>query len=416
MSSIPPIHVRGAEVVTPSGAISGSLVSKDGTLLHAGGAAPGPAKDALRLDAEGRTAFPGLINIHDHLVGTWSPKAGRGPYDNVYQWLGDYHDHPVRRERMLLPDPLVIRLGMYRNLLAGTTTVLDHYFRLADDHYADLPVRVVRDFGREWVMRSLVDPSAFPPWGEGLDKELRAAADGRLFVVHIAEGVDAAAKRELAELDRLQGLGKNTLLVHGVGFTEDDIRRVASAGSAVAWCPCSNHFLYGQTADVASLLQAGVTVCLGTDSTVTGAVNLLEELRYARKAYLQRYGRDLGAERLGAMATSVPGAVLAAEGRLGVLEPGARADFILVPSDASSPWERLLQSRPADIDLVVANGLPVLGDPRHESLFQAFPGAFTRVSIQGREKILTGNLPALLLEIRERLGFLKDLHFLPLDR
>ena len=39
-------------------------------------------------------------------------------------------------------------------------------------------------------------------------------------------------------------------------------------------------------------MDAGVNVTLGTDSTMTGGLNLLDEARAGRQAYRQMYGED----------------------------------------------------------------------------------------------------------------------------
>ncbi len=408
--------IRGADLVTPSDVIGRGRLAIAGGRIREAGAGDGTGDEAARVvDAEGLTAFPGLINAHDHLVGTWSPKAGNGPYRNVYEWLADYDRHEVRLERMKLDDRLPIRLGAFKNLLGGAATVLDHFQRLDDGVYENLPLRVERGFAREWVWRSVLYPDRYPPWGRGVKEEMAASGGEAPFVIHLSEGRDEECAGELRALDGAGGLKENTVLVHGLGFTDRDMDRIAEAGAKVVWCPRSNHFLYGETTDVLGLRKRGVPVALGTDSSVTGSAHLLEELRYARKTHLEKYGLDLPPRDLVAMVTSAPASLLMAETRLGALKPLFEADVLLVEGGASDPYERLLQAEPGGVDLLLVGGVPAFGAPRHEALFQDAGRPWTRVSVGGRDKLLTGDLPGEIREIRKKLGYEKRFPFLPLD-
>jgi cytosine/adenosine deaminase-related metal-dependent hydrolase len=213
------LHLRDLDLVLAGDRVErGHLVLENGLIRNVGEAPSSPAPDHT-VEGEGLTAFPGLINAHEHLVGTWSPRTGLGLHRNVYSWLDRYMVHPVRQERMNVPEPLIYRLGMYRNLLSGVTTVLDHFTRVEPSPVEGLPLRVLTDFGREWVLRSRTAPDRYPPWGEGIEREM-AATDGKVpFVIHIAEGVDEECRGELARLAEAGGLHGNTVLVQGKPWT-----------------------------------------------------------------------------------------------------------------------------------------------------------------------------------------------------
>jgi cytosine/adenosine deaminase-related metal-dependent hydrolase len=234
------------------------------------------------------------------------------------------------------------------------------------------------------------------------------------FVIHISEGVDEECRGELEALDALGALRSNTLLVHGVAFTPENVERVAEAGAKVAWCPFSNRFLYGKSVDVRALLDAGVEVSLGTDSTVSGSAHLLDELKFARRAYRESYGEEIEPRRLVAMVTTAAASALLQKDRLGALVPGAAPDLLLLEGAEGDPYERLVNAEPGDIDLLVCGARPVLGNPRHESLFLARGERVGRVVVQGREKLAAHDPAGLLREIREKVGGEKTFHFLPL--
>jgi cytosine/adenosine deaminase-related metal-dependent hydrolase len=392
-----------------------SLIIEGGRITEITGDADTLGKTPdLAFSFEGRTAFPGLINIHDHLVGTWYPKAGEGIFKNVYEWLAYYEKHPVRLERMGIPDVEIVALGGYRNLVSGVTTVMDHYFRLPPATYDGSPIRVITEFGREWVLRSHTHPAQWKSWGEGIETELAEAKGKTPFVIHIGEGTDDEVAGELGTLRTLGGLGPETILVHCVSFTEADIDAVKEAGAHMVWCPASNHFLYGETMDVAQALEKGVNISLGTDSTVTGSIHLLREMAYARKAYLERHSADIPPRRIVEMVTSNPARALGLKDQIGSIEKGKAADIVIVEDGGADPYETLLSVDPAGLDLVIHRGTPAYGLPRYRPLFEALTPSFTEVELWGQPRLVVGDPKALVRDIFDRLGYEKDLAFFPI--
>ncbi len=389
-----------------------SLLIEDGRISEIAG-----SSDTLRKTPEVGfsfkkcTALPGLINIHDHLIGTWAPKAGEGIYANVYQWLEYYERHPVRLERMGVPDVQVVALGGYRNLVSGVTSVVDHYFRLPKQTYEGSPIRVITAFGREWVIASATNPAEWTSWGEGISEEIAKTEGKAPFVIHISEGTDSTAKAELGKLVSLGGLKANTVLIHCIAFSREDIEAVRKVGAKIVWCPSSNHFLYGDTLDVRRALEAGVNVSLGTDSTVTGSENLLKEMRYARKAYLEKHSRDLDPEVLFRMVTMNPAKALMMDSMIGSIEKGKSADVLVIEDGGTNPYETLLTMDPPDLDLVVHRGTPAFGKPKYRGLFEKLSSKFTEIEIQGRRMLVTGDPEGLLRDIFAKLGYRKKFEF-----
>jgi len=70
----------------------------------------------------------------------------------------------------------------------------------------------------------------------------------------------------VAYLDRLGVLGPGLLAVHGVCLSQEEQHRLAQTGTPLCLCPRSNRWIGGELPDVLSLIEAGVTLCLGTDS------------------------------------------------------------------------------------------------------------------------------------------------------
>ncbi len=400
-------------VLTPLGLeAQRSIVIEDGRIAEITGASDTLGKSPdVAFPFRRCTALPGLINIHDHLVGTWAPKAGEGLYANIYQWLEYYERHPVRLERMSIPDVQIVALGGYRNLISGVTTVVDHYFRLPKQTYDGSPIRVVTSFGREWVLASATNPSRWNSWGEGISDEIAATEGKTPFIIHISEGIDDIARAELRKLNSLGAVKSNTVLVHCIGFSREDIEIVRKAGAKIVWCPSSNHFLYGDTLDASRALDSGINVSIGTDSTVTGSENLLREMQYAKKAFLEKHFKELEAETVFRMATINPAKALMMDSLIGTIEKGKSADIVIIEDQGQNPFEALLSMDSTDLDLVIHRGIPAFGKPKYRPLFERLSPHFTEVKIKGQARLIAGDPAALVRDIFRQLGYEKRLDF-----
>jgi cytosine/adenosine deaminase-related metal-dependent hydrolase len=86
----------------------------------------------LRLIFEEAIAFPGLINSHDHLDFNSFPELGNRIYNNYVEWGNDIHAHNKAIIDQVLKIPVNLRVawGVYKNLLTGITTVVNHGYPL----------------------------------------------------------------------------------------------------------------------------------------------------------------------------------------------------------------------------------------------------------------------------------------------
>jgi cytosine/adenosine deaminase-related metal-dependent hydrolase len=325
------------------------------------------------IDLQGGFVLPGLVNAHDHLeLNHYGRLKGRDRYENASDWIADMRprlsDDPAIR--CAKAHPLIERLfiGALKNLLAGVTTVAHH-----NPFYAELrrtmPIRVVRRYG--WAHSFLLETQPAGARGEpggDVAVRFRATPPDAPFVVHLAEGIDDEARGELAKLEALGCLKPNTVIIHGVAIDEGGWRRVARAGGGLVWCPASNAFLFGQTARVREMIagdgDARVIVALGTDSRVTGSLDLLDELRAAREALTAT------PDALLAMVTSDAGTLLR-QPRAGRLAVGAPADLVVIPPLAETPGAALLAARRRDVRFVAVAGRPLVGDAEFSSVFRA---------------------------------------------
>jgi cytosine/adenosine deaminase-related metal-dependent hydrolase len=415
---------QNATVVNPDGIAEGrTLVIERGKFARVErDVAVRRGSGTLFFDAANWLLFPALINLHDHLRGTWLPRCGNGPYENVYQWLRELHATPSlfapARERDCISMAHLYWLGTYKNLLSGVTTVVDHYVRLDRSFYAALPIRLITDFGREGVVRSINEPERWPSWGKGIVAEYRRCAGRRPFVIHVEEGVDEETGTELRRLERLGVLGPTSILIHGIGFDDEDIELVARRKCHMVWCPGTHEFLYGRTGNVAKWLERGINTTLGTDSSLTGGLNLLDEMRIAVRFYGQVFGRALALEDLYKMVTVNPARALMMRDKLGRIAPGYLGDLLILERRPdASPLETLVEAEPQDVVLLLQQGRPRYGDEPFASLFKAIPeqAGSARITVGGKPKRIVGNPVRLLRDIWKEIGRRYHPSFLPFD-
>jgi cytosine/adenosine deaminase-related metal-dependent hydrolase len=353
----------------------------------------GPPHDGDRIfDLDGRIVLPGLINAHDHLeLNHYGALKCRQKYENASDWICDL-DPLVRRDAAMVAKsrvPLRDRLfiGGLKNLLAGVTTVAHHnpVYRAFGRHF---PVNILRRFG--WAHSLQLERGAAgahgEPGGSIADRYAGTPPDAP-FIVHAAEGVDAAAADEIDALESRGCLRANTVLVHGVAVSTTRWRTLFARGVGLIWCPASNLFLFGQTVAVPPLLAApadSAAICLGTDSRLTGSRDLLGEVRVAEST-------GVDADALLRMVTSTAADVLRMPlcGRIAI---GSAADLVVLPAGGDSAGTVLARCERADLDLVVRDGTPVLGSQLLAPMFEAHRVATAPVVVDGHVKVVQSRL------------------------
>jgi cytosine/adenosine deaminase-related metal-dependent hydrolase len=144
---------------------------------------------------------------------------------------------------------------------------------------------------------------------------------------------NAPGKSTIEYFASLGVLEYGPLLVHCVRLSEGDISRVAYHRARVAHCPKSNAKLGHGIAPLRSMLEANVTVGLGTDSVASNnRCDMLEEARFCgllHRAAATNYEQP-SAEGLLKLATIEGARALLLDHEIGSLEPGKQADVIAV--------------------------------------------------------------------------------------
>ena len=368
---------------------------------------------AETIDCRGRVVMPGLVNAHTHAAMTLL----RGLADDLRLdvWLMGYM-MPVERE--FVSEEFVrlgTRLGCAEMIRSGITTFADMYYfeEAVAQATADAGMRALcgqtvlrfpapdaasyedglaraRDFIERWRNHPLIVPAPAPHAPYTCTPEiLRACAElAAEFDVplhtHLSETLleveDSRRANGMPVIPwvKKQGLfGAKVLAAHCVHVDEGEIRALKNAGAGVAHNPSSNLKLAAGVAPVAKMLELGLDVGIGTDGAASNNdLDMFEETRLA--ALLAKgIGGDpiaVPARQALAMATRLGAAALHMDRITGALQPGRRADLIVldlrplhnVPAfhrDPDGIYARIVYaSKSTDVIDVMCNGRWLMRD------------------------------------------------------
>ncbi len=351
----------------------GVVAIDSGEITAVGPASEIPTDPAARIiDARGGIILPGLINAHTHAAMT----LFRGIADDLplMTWL---NDHIFPAEATLDADRVRAgtRLACAEMIRSGTTCFCDMY--LFEGAVADaareagmraVVGEVLYDFPspsygpidkgfahtraliEQWADDPLVTIAVEPhsPYLCAPDLLREAAALARSYkvplVIHLSETAQEVetvrkshGRTPVGHLAHLGVLGPDLVAPHCVALTDDDIRLLRDADVKVVHNPESNMKLASGVAPVPRLLDAGVLVALGTDGpSSNNDLDLFAEMDTAAKLHKVTTldPTVLDATTVLKMATIDGARALGLDHRTGSLEPGKRADLIIVDTNA----------------------------------------------------------------------------------
>lgn len=409
--------LRGT-IITPDGVLKhGYVAIANGRIIGVSDTQPKLA-DAITLNTEG-IILPGFVDVHNHVpwnvLPRWTPSRR---YTNQPDWADDPEFRELRRPIDDLGASMFCDMnawGELRALVGGTTSIM-----------ATKPAPCIHG-----LVRNLDFNSGFYGTTE-LDRERVYNADGFRFpppsdvsgrtafvtaarflianpffdaiALHVAEGTDAYAEEQFTFLRSQALLTPKGVLIHGISLGADDFRSMASAGTALVWSPRSNLELYGATADVSAALDAGVEVVLAPDWALTGSSNMLDELKVASRWNRERLGGRLSDRQLVDMVTSVAAHVVGVDDEVGAIRPGLRADLLVIGGDHNDPLRAVIDADPADVRLVLIDGVPLYGERRFLERIWART-ELEEIVLPGGAKVLASPAAALgVAGIAARLG------------
>lgn len=330
--------------------------------------------DAIQLTFDNALVFPGLVNSHDHLDFNLFPQLGDKVYNNYTEWGKYIHENYKHEIAAVLKVPLTLRVswGIFKNLLCGVTTVVNHGEQLAIDNP---PINVEQ-------CHSIHSVQFEKRWKVKLNNPFKRRGP---VVIHVGEGSDESSNNEIDQLISWNIFKKKLIGVHGVAMSEDQAKKF----EALIWCPKSNYFLLNKTA-AADHLKKHTTILFGTDSTLTGNWNIWDHIRLARKTQMLTDTELYSSLHLGGSAswqtkTDNEGTVVVAKKK-----------------DDETSLESFYATDPSDILLVVHNehirlfDASLLNQLNHINLNE-----FSQICINGTCKYVQGDLLGLMEQIKE---------------
>ncbi len=429
----------------------GLLLVEGDTIVARGDYAPmarALAEDERVIDYSGCLLLPGFIDAHAHVA---QIDAIAAPAEGLFEWL-QLSAYPAEAR---FSDPAVCReaAGFFLDELAwhGTTSAcvlgsvhpesVEALFAearsrkmrlvagkclmdrncpdaLRDD--GDRGIQQTMDLAERWHGRDRLSYAITPRFaGSSSERQLKLAgelAQARpdLYVQsHLAETRDEVrwiAKlfpKARSYLDVYDGAGlvrQRSIFAHCIWLDSQDRQRMTELGALAAVCPTSNLFLRSGAFDFGAALRDGLRLALATDIGGGQSPSMLATMRAARDV-AGLNGAALQATQLFYWATRGAADALGWEGRVGVLEPGAEADFVVL-DPAATP---LLARRTAAANSVEALlfALMTLGDDRavRETFIAGQPSKARRSSSGDDARDAKARARELARRFPGRLGF-----------
>lgn len=362
------------------------------------------------IDARGKVVMPGFVQSHVHLCQT----LFRGQADDLelMDWLklriwpleGAHDEDSIYWSAML---------GITELIKGGTTSIIDmetvHHTDRAFSAIDDSGIRatsgkVMMDYGDD-VPQTLMESTedslresealmekwhmhdggriryAFTPrfvvsCTDQLLMRVRdmARASGVLVHTHASENkgeielvMADRGMRNINCLKELGLLGPDLVLAHCIWLNDEEMELLRDSETKVVHCPSSNLKLASGVAKIPELLDMGVFVSLGADGApCNNNLDAFWEMRLAALIHKPRLGPTaMPAAKVLEMATKGGAQAMGLEKEIGSIEPGKRADIIIMdlnPAHAAPTQNVDLASRivyeasSADVETTIVDG------------------------------------------------------------
>jgi len=353
------------------------------------------------IDANGGLILPGLLNSHTHAAMC----LFRGLADDIplMKWLNNYI-FPVESRMDANFVFTGSMLACAEMIMSGTTTFCDMYL------FEEEVAKAAREAGMRCLVGEVLYDFPSPNYGpieqgfeytESLIKNwqndplisiavephslftcspdlLTAANEMALrhnvpLILHVAETIpelkEINEKYGMGAVEHLQSLdilGPHLIAAHCVHMDEKDINIFADYAVKVVHNPESNMKLASGIAPIPEMLSKGVTVGLGTDGCASNNnLDLFTEMDMAAKLHKIRSMDPtvLDAVTVLKMATIEGAKALGLENITGSLEPGKKADIIVLNTNRPhltpmyNPYSHLVYSaKGSDVSHSIING------------------------------------------------------------
>lgn len=364
----------------------------------------------------GRAIVPGFIDAHTHLGQAFGKAITGGEPAQIWRRIWAPMEHSYDAETVYVSSK-----WMFLEALRGGFTCIAN-FAVVNREKAEATHRAARDVGIRLVSctgsalpvdgttppdaiqvsdaidaalvraeahiascasETLITPSLCVPAVQGAPGELMRALSrfcaekGVLFQIHTNEhhvevhwSVSNYGKRPLECFAEFDAVGPHTLHHHCTLVTDAEIELLRETGSGVSYNPQASAWKGDRVAPALAFASRGVRFGIGTDSTRSDALRLLESAETAQR---MAQGMQLADFSCGAAWTWIDAATrgsadVSGLGQVtGSLQPGMRADFLVLDRNAPEvlpswdfEWELVRLYNRDQIDAVVVDGRTVM--------------------------------------------------------
>jgi len=355
------------------------------------------------IEGKGMLAMPGLVNAHTHSA----MSLLRNYADDIpfWEWLTE-KVWPVEEKMGAEEVYWGSMLSMAEMIRSGITSFADMYFLSEETAKAaiesglrcsiakglvgsseqdDQRLKDTRQMVRDWhqagdgLITVMAGPHAPYTCDDGFIQKVTDLCQELSIPVHIhlseskKEVEDSLSKHGRSPIQHMHHLGvfeHHTLAAHCVHLLPEDFQILSEQGVHVVHNPASNLKLGNGIAPLAQMLASGISVSLGTDGSASNNnLNLFEEMNLA--ALLAKGATQdptvAPAYQVLKMATINGARALNLHRHVGTLEPGKKADLILI--DLNQPHlfphyhldaSLIYSAQASDVKTVMINGKIVM--------------------------------------------------------
>jgi len=363
---------------------SGVVVVRDGVILHVGRDSQGAPVEDL-----GDVALlPGFVNAHTHLEFSDLERPLGAPGMPLPDWIGEVLAH-----RRAAGGTNSIAAGL-RECVSGGTTMVGEIATsdwrssgippcrpgvmmfheaigptLARAHLAAGAAEAfLHAAPRDGIQAALSPHAPYTVHSRLLESLVALSQKHRVpLAMHLAEtreelellNLGSGPFREMLEtigaweaaedarlscvLDYLTELSRaeRALVIHGNYLDDDEMAFLADHNDrmAVVYCPRSHAYFEHEPYPLSEMLEAGVTLAIGTDSRSSNPdLSMLAEIRFVARSHA-----DVSPTKVLELGTQGGARALGLAERIGAIEARKRADLVAVPIDGSGdPIEKIL--------------------------------------------------------------------------
>lgn len=343
--------------------IKGDIYIEDDKIIEVGSLEKFKADKVI--DGANFLTMPGFINCHTHVAMSYFRNYGNDT--DLMTWLNDYI-FPVEEK---LNDEIVYNaslLSFAEMIKSGTTSFADMYFfeestikalekgKLRaqisrglsspdpDDYRINENINLYKKFnGKDGKIEIAFGPHAVYTTDKEFLRKIAVTAKEYKMPIHIHlsetkfENDQCMKKYGQSPTEVFDECGifdSRTIAAHGVYLSDNDIKILSDKNVSIVHNPSSNLKLSSGILDVKRLMDAGINVCLGTDSAASNnKQSMLREIEMA--ALLAKYHSPdaLKAFDILKMATINGAKALGLSDEIASIEKGKKADLIMLDLD-----------------------------------------------------------------------------------